>query len=122
MLFNHVVLATRQVILSNSLCLIANVAIVLAFCKDQLSKFVSVQFHSLEFKHNWLANDCFLLGVSDAREEWVLQALLERYTVIRVEDQDFLEEVDSLRWRAGVFLLQIRSWNGCKLFEVLERL
>ena len=39
MLSNDVeLLLTRQVILSNSLlCLIANVAIVLAFCEDQLS-------------------------------------------------------------------------------------
>ena len=77
----------------------------LAFLKDKLSEFVSVQLHALEFKHDRLADDGLLLCVSDPGEEWMLQALLERYTVIRVENQDFFQEVDSLRRGARVLLL-----------------
>lgn len=67
-----------------------------------------------------MARDSFLLGVAHTCEKRVLQALLEGDAVVRVEDENFLKEVDSLRWGPRVLCLQVGPRICCKLFQVFQ--
>ena len=99
--------------------LAANVPIVLAFEKDELSQPLPVQLFELELENDGLPSDRLLLWVPHAGEEGMGEALLKRDAIVRVEDQNFFEEVDSLWWGARVFLLQVGPWIGCELLQVL---
>ena len=90
---------------AGSCCVVANIPVVLALSDDQFSQALAIKLHAFEFEDHGLSNDGFLLSIAHRRKHWMLQALLQRYAIVWVKDQDLLEEVDSLSWRAWVLLL-----------------
>ena len=99
----------------------SQVFVMLALSEDEVAESLLVELHSLELEHDRLPNDRLLLRVAHPGEEWVLQALLQRDSIVGVEDQNLLQEVDCLRRRAGVFLEEVRSGIGWELLEILQR-
>lgn len=74
------------------------ILVVLALCKDQFPQSLLVQVVSLKIEGHGLSHDSLLLNVPNLCEKRVLQAVLKRDPIVRIEDQDFLKEVDCL-WR-----------------------
>ena len=112
-------LASRLAAFTGSTC--ADISIVLALGEDELSESLAVQLHALELEHDWLTDNSLLLRVAYRREKRVFQTLLQRDAEVRVEDQDLLQEIDSLGRRAWVFLLEVGAGVRRELLEVLKR-
>ena len=98
------------------------VLVVLAFLQDQLSQLGPVQLFFLELQSDWLTNDGLLLEVANVGEEGMLKAGLQWNSVVRVEDENLLQEIDCLFRTAWVFIFEISTWCVSKLLEVLESL
>lgn len=99
----------------------AKVSVVLALLEYELSEALAVELEALELEHDRLAHDGLFFGVAHASEQRVFQALLQRDAIIRVKHQNLLQEVDCLRWRAGVLDAEVGAWIALELFKVLKR-
>ena len=95
------------------------ILVVLALLQNELSQLRSVQFLLFELQSDRLTNDGLLLEVTHIREERMLQTGLKRNSVIRIKDENFLQEIDCFFRAARVFIFKFSTWCVGKLLEIL---
>ena len=92
----------------------------LAFSKDQFSKTFASEVCFLKLEEDWLSKDGFFFGIANPRKKWMVKAVLQRDAVVWIEYEDFLQEIDCLRRRSRVLLLQIGARSTWELLQVLK--
>ena len=102
--------------------LFLQVLVVLAFFQDQLSQLGPVQLFFLKLQSDWLADDGLLFEVAHVGEEGMLKASLQWNSVVWIEDENFLQEINCLFRAAWILIFDFSTWCVGELLKVFESL
>ena len=98
----------------------ALVPIVLAFSQQELTEPLYGEVFIFEVENYRLSFNWLLGRVANASEYLVLEECVEGASEVRVEDQDSLQEVYSLRGWPGILLMEVGTWLLFECFQVLK--